>query len=280
MDSSVLASANTMGQLQTKLNGISNNLANSDTTGYKRRETTFSDMLFQQVNNHSEPRDQSGRLTPDGLRVGTGASIAQTALRLEQGALQETGRELDFAITEKDNFFQVESMTDGEAETQYTRDGSFYLSENPEEADGWALVNNQGDYLLDEDGGRMEVPAGASDFSLQEDGTLQATLDDGEEVDVGEMGMVRVTKPQLLEGTQGNNFRLPDLDELDLEEADVLEFVPGEENQLTQGSLEQSNVDMGQAMTDMTRTQRSYSFNARAVSQGDQMMGLVNSIRG
>ncbi|RSL31832.1 flagellar hook-basal body protein [Salibacterium salarium] len=280
MDSSVLASANTMGQLQQKLDGISNNLANSDTTGYKRRESTFSDMLFQQVDNHSEPRDQTGRLTPDGLRVGTGASIAQTAIRLEQGALQETGRELDFAITEKNNFFQVESMTNGEAETQYTRDGSFYLSENPEEEDAWTLVNNQGDYVLDADGERMDVPAGASNFNLGEDGTLQATLDDGEEVEVGEMGMARITKPQLLEGTDGNNFRLPDLDELDLEEADVLEFVAGEESQLIQGSLEKSNVDMGQSMTDMINTQRNYSFNARAISQGDQMMGLVNSIRG
>ncbi|MGY4688437.1 flagellar hook-basal body protein [Salibacterium sp. K-3] len=280
MYGSALSSANTMGQLQHKLDGISNNLANSNTPGYKRRETTFSDMLFQQTNNMRDPRNEAGRLTPDGIRTGTGAAAAQTALRMEQGSLEETGRELDFAITEEDQFFQVESMADGEAETQYTRDGSFYLSENPEEPEGWTLVNNNGDYLLGEDGERMDIPAGAQDFSLQEDGTLEAVTQDGEEIEIGQLELARVTKPQLLENAGGNNFSLPDLDELGLAEADVLEFNPGAEEAVKQGSLEQSNVDVGQAMTDMMTTQRQYSFNARAVTQGDQMMGLINSLRG
>ncbi|MFZ4451802.1 flagellar hook-basal body protein [Salibacterium aidingense] len=280
MYASVLSSANTMGQLQHKLDGISNNLANSDRTGYKRRETTFSDMLFQQVNNQTDPRNDAGRITPGGLRTGTGAAVAQTALRLEQGSIKETERELDFAITERDQFFQVESMADGEAETQYTRDGSFYLSENPENPGTWTLVNNQGDYLLGADGERMNIPAGAGDFSLQKDGTLEAVLENGEEVEVGQLELARITKPQLLESAGGNNYSLPDLAELGFAEADVIEFAAGEEAQVTQGSLEQSNVDMGQEMTDMMNTQRHYSFNARAISQGDQMMGLINSIRG
>ncbi|MFD2707034.1 flagellar hook-basal body protein [Salibacterium lacus] len=280
MYGSVLSSANTMGQLQQKLNGISSNLSNSNTTGYKRSETTFSDMLYQQTNNLQDERNEAGRLTPDGLRIGTGAGVAQTALRMEQGALQNTDRELDFAITDKDQFFQVESMTDGAPETQYTRDGSFYLSENPEELDGWTLVNNQGDYLLGADGERMDVPAGASNFTLQEDGTLEAVNEAGEDIEIGQMELARVTKPQLLEQVDGNNYALPELGELGLDEADVLEFVPGAAEAVKQGSLEQSNVDVGQAMTDMMTTQRQYSFNARAISQGDQMMGLINSLRG
>ncbi|MFB4163290.1 flagellar hook-basal body protein [Alteribacillus sp. JSM 102045] len=280
MYSSMISSANTMGQLQHQLDGISHNLSNSDRTGYKRRESTFSDLLFQQVNNQPVPQNLAGRLTPDGLRVGTGAAIAQTALRLEQGFIQETERELDFALTEENLFFQVESLANGEAEVQYSRDGSFYLSEDPDNPGGWTLVNNQGDYLLNAEGERMEVPAGARDFTLQEDGTLQAFLENGEAVEIGEMELARITKPQLLETAGGNNFRLPDLDELDLEEADVVEFVAGIESQIIQGSLEQSNVDMAKSMTDMMNAQRNYSFNARAISQGDQMMGLINSVRG
>ncbi|WP_158736963.1 flagellar hook-basal body protein [Alteribacillus sp. YIM 98480] len=282
MYSSMLSSANTMGQLQHQLDGISHNLANSDRTGYKRRESTFSDLLFQQVNNQPVPQNAAGRLTPEGLRVGTGAAIAQTSLQLDQGSILETDRELDFAITEEDSFFQVESMADadGDPEIQYTRDGSFYLSENPDNPGGWTLVNNQGDFLVNGDGERMDVPAGARDFTLQEDGTIEALLEDDEVVEIGQIELARITKPQLLEAAEGNNFRFPDLDELDLEQADVVEFVPGEENQLIQGSLEQSNVDMAKAVTDMMNAQRNYSFNARAISQGDQMMGLINSVRG
>ncbi|SDI03456.1 flagellar basal-body rod protein FlgG [Alteribacillus persepolensis] len=280
MYSSMLSSANTMGHVQNRLDGISHNLANSDRTGYKRRETTFSDMLFQQVNNQPVPQNGAGRLTPEGLRVGTGAAAAQTALRLDQGSLKETNRELDFALTDKDVFFQVESAANGEEEIQYTRDGSFYLSENDEAEDGWTLVNNQGDYVVNAAGERMDVPAGARDFTLLEDGTVEAVLENGENVEVGQIELAEVTKPQLLEAAEGNNFQFPDLAELDLGLADVVEFVPGEENVVVQGALEQSNVDIAQAMTDMIHSQRHYSFNARAISQGDQMMGLVNSVRG
>ncbi|MFB5662716.1 flagellar hook-basal body protein [Alteribacillus sp. HJP-4] len=280
MYSSMISSANTMGQIQQQMDGISNNLANTNRTGYKRREASFSELLFQQMNNNTAPNTEAGRLTPLGLRSGAGAAIAQTALRLEHGSLQETGRDLDFALTEKGYFFQVESMNNqGEAETQYTRDGSFYLTENPDNPDTWTLVNNEGDYLLNNDGERMNVPGTASNFQLADDGTLTAEVD-GEEAEIGQIELARATKPQLLEAVGGSNFRLPDLEALDLEEADVIEFVAGENSRIIQGSLEQSNVDLSKEMTDLTTAQRSYSFNSRALSQGDQMMGLINSIRG
>ncbi|WP_240376128.1 flagellar hook-basal body protein [Bacillus piscicola] len=273
--SAIMSSANTLGQLQKKMDGISNNMANSNTNGYKTRETTFSDLLHQQVNNQPVPQNNIGRLTPPGLRVGTGAAIAQTALRLEQGPLQETGRELDFALTEKDYFFQVDS---GETEPHYSRDGAFYLTEDPGRPGTWTLVNNQGDYLLGENGERMTIPAGARDFTLQQDGTLTALQPNGNPVAVGRVEIVRITKPQLLEAA-GHTFRLPDLAALDLTEADVLEIVEEPNGELIQGSLEQSNVDMSKEMVDLMNTQRHYSFNARAISQGDQMMGLINNVR-
>ncbi|SFE60885.1 flagellar hook-basal body protein [Alteribacillus iranensis] len=275
MHSSMLSAANTMGQLQQQIDGISNNLSNSQTTGYKRRESTFSSLLHQEVNNQPIPENNVGRLTPPGLRVGTGAGISQTALRLEQGSLQETGRELDFALLGKNLFFQIENSA--ENEVHYSRNGSFYLSENPEQPGTWTLVNQDGHYLLDANGERMDVPAGARNFNLQDDGTIIASLN-GAEVEIGTIELAHVSKPQLLEAA-GNHFRLPDVEALGFDEADVLELVMGEEHTIKQHALEQSNVDMGKELTELLNTQRHYSFNARALSQGDQMLGLVNSIR-
>lgn len=276
MYQSMLTSANTMNQIQHRLDSISHNIANSNRTGYKSRETTFSELLFQEVNNQWFPQNEAGRLSPNGLRVGTGAKVAQTALRLDQGALQETGRPLDFAITEEDYFFQVEGP---DGDIRYSRDGAFYLTEDPDNPGGWTLVNSHGEFLLGV-GGRFDIPAGARDFQLLPNGSLQATLPTGEEIIVGEFELVRITKPQLLEALEGgNSFRFPDLAALGLAEADVLEYVAGTDPLIMQEVLEQSNVDMVKEMTDMLEAQRHYAMQARALSQGDQMMGLINSIR-
>ncbi|MDA3128748.1 flagellar hook-basal body protein [Aliibacillus thermotolerans] len=276
MYQSMLSSANTMNQIQHKLDSISHNLANSNRTGYKSRETTFSDLLFQEVNNQWYPENQAGRLSPNGLRVGTGAKVAQTALRLDQGAVHQTGRALDFAITEEDYFFQVEGP---DGDIRYSRDGAFYLTEDPDNPGGWTLVNSHGEFLIGAEE-RFDIPAGARDFTLLADGTLQATLPNGEDVIVGEFELVRITKPQLLEALEGgNSFRFPDLAELGLAEADVLEYVEADDRLVMQEALEQSNVDLTKEMTDMLEAQRHYALQARALSQGDQMMGLINSVR-
>ncbi|MBU8909092.1 flagellar basal body protein, partial [Desertibacillus haloalkaliphilus] len=89
MNTSMIAASNTMGQIQRKLDTISHNIANTNTTGYKRRESTFTDLLHQQVNNQSRAALEVGRLTPNGIRVGTGAKIAQTAVRTEIGSLMQ-----------------------------------------------------------------------------------------------------------------------------------------------------------------------------------------------
>ena len=95
---------------------------------------------------------------------------------------------------------------------------------------------------------------------------------------IGQLQLVEVIKPQLLTALGENAFVFPDLDELDLEMADVLEEAAGTDV-FRQGTLEMSNVDLGQEVTELTLAQRSYQFNARAISITDQMMGLVNNIR-
>ena len=94
MNRMMITSTNTLGQLQKKLDTVSNNISNSSTTGYKRKETYFSDMLVQEFNNQERTEKEKGRVTPNGIRVGVGARISQSQVNLTQGSLQKTNREV------------------------------------------------------------------------------------------------------------------------------------------------------------------------------------------
>ncbi|WP_319003497.1 flagellar hook-basal body protein [Bacillus shivajii] len=276
LNQSMISAAVTMGQLQKKLDLTSNNLANVNTTGYKRRDASFSDLLFQQVNNQVVAEQETGRLTPNGIRAGSGAALAQTAVRFEQGALQQTDRPLDIALTEKGYFFELAPTEDGER--RFTRDGAFYLSPNPNNAGENYLVNQDGDYVLGEDGEPIVIPANYEDLQITDQGTIQIVINGDETEVVGQLQLVNITKPQLLNSIGNNAYVFPNLDDLDLEFGDVLEEAVGTDV-FRQGSLEMSNVDMSREISEMLLTQRNYQFNARAVSISDEMMGLVNSIR-
>lgn len=272
----MISAAVTMGQLQKKLDSTSHNLANSNTTGYKRRDVSFSDLLFQQVNNQPVAGQEVGRLTPNGLRVGSGGAVAQTAMRFEQGSLNETGRSLDVALTEPGYFFEISPTEEGER--RFTRDGAFYLSPTPDNAGQNFLVDQDGEFLLSADGDPIILPGTYNDIQIREDGTIEVVLDGGETEIVGQLQLVNITKPQLLNSIGDNAYTFPNLDELDLEMDDVLVEAAGTQV-FRQGSLEMSNVDMGHEISEMLLTQRNYQFNSRAVSIADEMMGLVNSIR-
>lgn len=281
MNTSMMAASVTMGQLQKKMDTIANNMANSNTTGFKRREASFSDLLFQQVNNQIVPSMETGRLTPNGLRVGAGAKIGQTALRTEQGSIQQTDRQLDLAIQNPNHFFQIEvSNNNGEREVRYTRDGTFYFSQSPNNPNELNIVTGQGHFLLGPNG-PITVPADHSELQIDENGIISVILRDGTTtVPAGQLEMVRVQRPQILEQLGENLFGLPEnLIEQGYVPADILGVIGAGQVSLRQGALEMSNVDMGREMSEMILSQRSYQFNARSISMADQMMGLVNSIR-
>ncbi|KHF38746.1 flagellar hook-basal body protein [Halalkalibacter okhensis] len=279
MNTSMIAASVSMGQIQRKLDTISHNIANTNTTGYKRRESTFSDLLHQQVNNQSRAEMEVGRLTPNGLRVGTGAKIAQTAVRTEAGALLETERELDFALTEKNHFFRIQTMENGAPVERLTRDGAFYLSEDPDNAQALALVTSNGDFVLNAAGNRINLPRNFQTISLSGEGQLLVTLQDGTVQNAGQLGLTNVLKPQLLDAVGDNMYRFPDLQALGLAANDVREDVAGNGQMVSQGFLEGSNVDLSKEMNDLIEAQRHYQFNARSISMADEMSGLVNGLR-
>ncbi|WP_026691563.1 flagellar hook-basal body protein [Alteribacter aurantiacus] len=277
MNQALITSAVTLGQLQHKMDTTGNNLANMNTTGYKRRDVSFSDLLFQQVNNQSSLQHETGRQTHNGLRVGTGGAVAQTAVRFEQGSLSQTGRDLDIAMTEPGFFFE---LIGEDGQRQFTRDGAFYLSPNPNNALENYLVNRSGEYVRSVDGQPIAIPSNFNDLNISESGNINVTLNDGQNtvVNAGQLQIVNITKPQLLESTGGNTLVFPNMEELELTIDDVLEEAAGSQV-LMQRALEMSNVDMAKEMNDMLQIQRGYQFNTRAISITDEMMGLVNNIR-
>ncbi|MCP3027596.1 flagellar hook-basal body protein [Halobacillus sp. A5] len=271
MNLSMLQASNTMGQLHHKLDLIGNNMSNMNTPGYKGREANFASLLSQQVNNQSDEEAEVNRLTPDGIRVGSGAKLAHTNMDLTQGTMQETDRGLDIALLEDNHLFQLQVDTEDGPQTQYTRAGNFYLS--PTENDEVMLTDSNGRPVLDENEEQLTFADNMEDINVREDGAIMVTRGGVEEAE-GQLGIVEAVRPRMLEAAGENRFRLPEG-----AEAAADEILIGAEAQVQSGRLESSNVDLAKQMTDMQNAQRAYEFNSRSISTGDEMMGLVNQLR-
>ena len=283
MNRSMITATNTMSQLQKQLDMIGNNLANANTTGYKQREISFSELLVQQFNNQSVEENEVARLTPNGIRQGVGAKLGQTRVNVAQGNLQQTGRMLDLAFTKEGQYFQVQVQENGQELTRFTRDGTFYFSPMENGSDQVMLVTSEGFPVLDENENPIIIDQGFKDIKISENGTVTVVPNDQNGLPQQfNLSVVEVQRPQLLESKGGNLLGLPNLEELNIEQQDVLTFMIDDERaqiKLQQGALEQSNVDLTVEMSELLNTQRSYQFNAKSISIADQMMGLVNGIR-
>lgn len=278
---SMITAANTMNQLQQQLDVISNNIANINTTGFKRRETNFGELLVQQFD--TLPREQANRLTPDGVRHGVGAKLAETNIVLKQGPLMQTGRSLDVAFTKEGQFFRVLVDSDnGTREIRYTRDGAFYLSPSATNPNELMLVTSDGYPVLNSNNEPILIRDGFKDIAISNTGTLKVIAPNGNVTQTVDLGVTTILRPQLLQSVGENLLALPNLNELNVNEADVAMNMTGRLRQqigIQQGALEQSNVDLSTEVTDMMITQRSYQMNAKSISISDQMLGLINGIR-
>lgn len=275
----MITATNTLGQLQNQIDTISNNIANSNTAGYKAKEATFSELLYQQFNN--EKLDTAVRNSPNGIRYGVGAYLGQIQTNFSQGGLQTTDRDLDFAFTKEKQYFNI-LMPDGENGQRlvYSRQGDFYVS--PVENGQGMLVNGDGYAVADSNGNAIYFPDNVSTFSLSKDGTLGVNYPNGETLTF-ELGITELQKPQVMEHVSDTYIALPtNLNELGYNEDEVLTDLQGAaraEIGVTSGALESSNVNLSTEMTNLINAQRSYQFNSRAITIADQMLGLINGIR-
>lgn len=275
----MMTATNTMSQLQIKLNEIGNNLSNNSTPAFKVSDVQFNEMLYQQMNNDKD--DRAVRQTPPGIRYSVGAMVGKIGLTHTVGVMQNTPRQLDFALNKEKQFFNI-IVPDGEngEQTMYTRRGDFYLSLVDNET--FMLVNSEGYPVANADGQTITIPVGANDYEMKEEGTLLVKYPDNTEIRVA-LGITKLHKSQFIQQVSGSNYVLPaNLAELGYNEADIVTNLQGADRkqiELANKQLEMSNVEIVKESMNLVTTQRAYQFNARTVTLADQMLGLINGIR-
>lgn len=241
------------------LNTIANNLANVNTTGFKKNKIEFQDMLYQK--NRTVGAEQgSGNLLPSGVEVGNGARVASTAKIYTQGQITQTGEKMDVAI-QGDGFFEVQ-RPDGT--TAYTRDGGFKIA-----ADG-RVVTNDGLPVLS---GFQPIPPDAQEVSISNTGQVTVNTPGGTQN--FQVQLVRFNNPAGLRSMGGN-----------LVEETPASGTPTMGNpseagfgSLLQYNLETSNVNVAEEMVNMIMAQRAYEVNAKAIQTSDQIMEQTNGIK-
>lgn len=244
---------------QNRLNVVSNNLANVNTTGFKRDRAVFEDLLYQNVRQAGGQSSQATEL-PSGLSLGTGVRTVATQKMHTQGSLVQTQNPYDMAI-QGQGFFQV-LMPNGTM--AYTRSGEFQVNKDGE------LVTSSG-YRLQPN---ITIPEDATSVTIGRDGTVSALqAGDAAPSQVGTIELADFTNPAGLQ---------PRGEKLYVQTAasgDPQTGSPDSENfgALFQGSLETSNVNVVEELVNMIETQRAYEMNSKAISTADQMLQFANN---
>ena len=244
---------------QTQMAVTANNLANVNTTGFKRSHAVFEDMIYQNIRQVGGQAAQDAQL-PSGMSLGTGVRPVATEKIFTQGNIALTGNDLDVAI-EGRGFLQV-LQPDGTL--AYTRDGTLQLSANGE------LVNSSG-YLVQP---AVTIPASSQSITIGQDGVISALLPGASTpTQVGSLQTVDFINPVGLQSVGEN---------LMVETAASGTPQPGTPStnglgRLIQGALETSNVNVVEELVGMIETQRAYEMNSKAIQSADEMMRFLNN---
>jgi flagellar basal-body rod protein FlgG len=252
-----------MSAQQLNVEVISNNIANLNSTGYKRRIAAFQDLLYQSLNRDVGTQTTvAGNIAPVGNMVGLGVKTGGIFSNSSQGTLIQSGGTYDLAIQGR-GLFQV---TDANGNIFYTRDGRF----SPD-ATG-IMVNAQG-FTLDP---TLTIPQDASDVTINAQGEVLATIASATTpTNVGRITLVNFINESGLR-PEGNNL----FSETDASGTPLISN-PGETGfgTLQQGFVENSNVDAVFEITTLITAQRAYELNSKVISTADDMMNAVNNIR-
>jgi len=245
---------------QTRMAVVSNNLANVNTTGFKRDRAVFEDLLYQNVRQSGGSSSQDTVL-PSGMNIGTGVRIVATEKLHTRGSVLQTERSLDVAINGR-GFFEIERP--GGAVPGYTRDGAFQLNDQGQ------LVTSSG-YIVQPG---ITIPSGSQSVTIGNDGTVTALLPgQSSSTQIGTLEIVDFINESGLQPIGENLF---------VETTASGAPAPGTPGSnglgsLQQGALESSNVNVVEELVNMIETQRAYEMNSKAISTNDQMMQYVNN---
>ncbi|MDQ2889508.1 MAG: flagellar basal-body rod protein FlgG [Gemmatimonadota bacterium] len=262
MDPALRTAATGMQAQQTRTDVIANNLANVNTTGFKRSRAHFEDLLYQTIQGPATLGSRDTEQLP-AIQVGLGTRLSSIQRIDSQGSLEQTSRPLDLAI-EGEGYFEVQ-LPNGNA--AYTRDGSLQVS------DQGVLVTNQG-YAVQPP---IKVPKEATSVTISETGVVTAnglTTGAGGSQELGRIELARFTNPSGLESMGQNLFtETPSSGE-------AIKGMPTEDGngRIAQGYLESSNVEIVTEMVDMITAQRAYEINSKAVKNSEDMATTANSL--
>ncbi len=247
---------------QLKVEVISNNIANLNTTGFKRQRAEFQDLLYNNVVRPGSTSSDVGTVVPSGIQLGAGVRAAGVYRISDQGAFQITDNQLDLAI-QGEGYFTVQ-RPDGDV--AYTRAGSFQLNDQGEVVTLEGYVLNPG----------INVPQDAVDITINRSGEVLVKIEGQEEfVNVGQIETAIFANDAGLQALGGNLF-LPTPASGDPQIG--LPDTPGHGSML-QGALEGSNVNIVSEITDLITAQRAYEMNSRVIRTSDEMMNAVNQMR-
>ncbi|WP_063682357.1 flagellar basal-body rod protein FlgG [Bradyrhizobium stylosanthis] len=240
---------------------ISNNIANLRTTGFKKQTAAFQDLIYEHVRRVGAQASDQGTIVPVGVDIGGGVKTVGTPRSMTQGTLSQTGNDLDLAMS-GEGFFKI-LMPDGTY--QYTRDGTFQMDNQGR------VVTAQGNPVQP----TITIPNNASGLTVNEQGQVSVTLPGSSSNTVlGQIGVTRFINKAGLQPVGSNQF------------TETPSSGPPQDGtansegygKITQGSLEQANVDVVSEMSDLIAAQRAYEMNAKVISAADQMMQSTTAL--
>lgn len=260
------SSATALSALETELDVIANNLANVATHGFKASRANFQDLLYEE---RAQPgvENANGDMRPIGLYVGLGTRISGTQLDFKQGAMDQTGRDLDITI-EGQGFFQVSIPDDIGDGLGYTRSGNFTLNADSE----IVMASDQGRRLEPV----ITVPEFATGVAIREDGTVWATELGGDQpTEIGNIDTALFVNQAGLSQLGGNVYAATAASG----EAQLGTPTEGSRGRLMQGFLETSNVDPVHELIGLIKTQRAFEYNSQSLQAADEVLQQVGRLR-
>jgi len=259
MERAMWSAVTGMKAAETSLDNIANNLANVNTTAFKAGRVKFQDMLYSTLVTPGATNGD-GEI-PAGIQLGHGTRVAEVAKQFTQGALHETGRDLDLAV-EGEGFFEV-VLPDGTS--SYTRDGSFRADSNGKivTVEGYEVANFP------------TISDGTTEITITPDGSV-TTLESGTQVSGQKISLVRFTNPEGLRSI-GRNLYVP----TDASGTAQTGLTAGEDGvgTIVQRYLETSSVNAAEELVNMILTQRAYEANSKAIKACDEMSTMANNLK-
>lgn len=267
---SLWTAASGMKAQQTNVDTISNNLANVNTTGFKKETAQFKSLLYQTLQEKSTTSDGSPK--PISAQVGLGTKNSAIMSRFQQGAITQTEEQFDFAV-QGDGFFCV-AAPDGKV--GYTRNGSFTAALTD---GGYTISTSEGYPLLDTNGNKIVLPQGynMTKVSVNESGEICYPDASNNDIPIGiRIGLAQFSNPAGLEKSSGSMYYQTAASG---EPAQEINLTADSTSIIKQGYLESSNVQAVDEMVNLIVAQRAYEMNSKIITASDEMLQQANNLR-